>query len=150
MRGMLAEFSEREKALRQLERELQIFFDACEQYDFEIHESNGPYFEAVNVSGLKEAIRGRHGIWQDETARKKLGGNNPVLTSIEMSADDRRRLTEPDIGPTNIGPFSSKDDGKTRNEEYTEMLEGDVNRLWELCQQLVDACDLDVEVGGRP
>ncbi|MFD1648033.1 AlbA family DNA-binding domain-containing protein [Haloarchaeobius litoreus] len=151
MRGMLAEFSEREAAIRQLEKELQFFFDACEHYDFTPHESRGPYFEAVNVSGLKKAIRGRHGLWQDETARKKLRGINPVLTSIEMSADDWKRLSNSDSLPTgNIGPFSSKDDRKTQTEEYTEILEEDVSRLWELCQQLVEACDLDVEIRGRP
>jgi hypothetical protein len=152
MRGMLAEFSEREAAIRQLEKELQFFFDMCDTYDFAPDESRGPYFEAVNVSGIKEAIRGRHGLWQDERARRALRGINPRLVSIEMDEDDWKRLSG--SGSTTSVPAgllnSDDDESMTRNERYTVSLEEDVQRLWELCTQLVSTCDLDIEVGDRP
>jgi hypothetical protein len=151
MRGMLTEFSERETAIRQLEKEIQFFFDMCEEYNFTSDGSSGPYFEAVNVSGLKEAIRGKHGLWQDERVRGKLRSINSQLVSIEMAENDWERFAGSDHTPRpNIGPLSSSEESKSQSEEYAERLESPVRRLWELCKQLVEVCDLDVEVKSPP
>lgn len=154
MRGMLTKFSEREAAIRQLEKELQFFFDACDTYNFKPDGTRGPYFEPVNVSGLQQAIRGQHGLWRNETAKQRIRGINQRLVSVEMQENDWKRKVSGDSSPSTGVPDhllgKSENGGKSSHEEMVEDLYDDIRQIWDWARDLVDECDLDVDVGDSP
>ena len=154
MRGMLAEFSEREAAIRQLEKELQFFFDACDRYNFKPDGTRGPFFEPLNVSGLQQTIRGQHGLWQNETAKKRIRGINARLASVKMQQNDwERSVSGSSTAPTTVSDSlfeKSETKGETSHEEMVGDLFDDVRQIWEWARDLVNECDLNVEIGNPP
>lgn len=149
IRGLFTEFSEREGAIRRLEKELQFFFDACDEYNFEPDGTRGPFFEPVNVSGLQQAIRGQHGLWNNDLAKRRIRGINQRLASLEMQVNDWERSSWTPPDPSE-GLLGDEDEGMSGHEQTVQRLYEDVDQIWHWACDLIDECNLDVEIGNRP
>jgi hypothetical protein len=136
--SLFVEADRRQQAVRQLEMEIDRFYDVYEGHFRNVQPKEAPpNFHLIDTEGLKHILQENNHLYTDDRLKGVIRGIFRQLQDIDSQERRYGRM----VNGVNEHPYVDRD---ALNYEYQEKLIANAKRLYELIEILVKQADLDV------